>query len=127
MPIAEPIQMLVRTIVSKRLADRRRELKLTLREVAEVAGVSDTMVSDYEKGTSDYPLASLLQICLALKMSFEDIVVDFTASTILNAIKRLQPFEKDSPARTRAKAILAGGLDSPTATVAENRGPAESR
>lgn len=52
------------------LRDRRKELKMTQRELAEKAGTARSYIVRVERGETDMQLSSLLRIAAALRMSF---------------------------------------------------------
>lgn len=53
--------------VGERLRERRRELKMTLQEVADTAGFSVGFISQIERGITVPSLTSLVAVCRALK------------------------------------------------------------
>lgn len=52
------------------LRDRRKELKMTQRELAEKAGTARSYIARVEHGETDMQLSSFLRIADALQMSF---------------------------------------------------------
>lgn len=52
------------------LRDRRKELKMTQRELAEKAGTARSYIARVERGETDMQLSSLLRIAKVLRMSF---------------------------------------------------------
>lgn len=52
------------------LRDRRKELKMTQRELAEKAGTARSYIARVERGETDLQLSSFLRIAEALKLSF---------------------------------------------------------
>lgn len=52
------------------LRDRRKELKMTQKELAEKAGMVRSYIARVERGETDIQLSSLLRIANALRMSF---------------------------------------------------------
>jgi len=51
------------------LRDRRKELKMTQRELAEKAGTARSYIARVERGDTDMQLSSFLRIAEALRMS----------------------------------------------------------
>lgn len=52
------------------LRDRRKELKMTQKELAEKAGMVRSYIARVERGETDIQLSSFLRIANALRMSF---------------------------------------------------------
>lgn len=52
------------------LRDRRKELKMTQKELAERVGIARSYIARIEKGETDIQLSSLFRIATALRMSF---------------------------------------------------------
>ena len=52
-----------------RIGVRRRELGMTQKELAEIAGCSDNYISSIENGKSKPTLAILVKICVALDIT----------------------------------------------------------
>jgi len=55
------------------LRDRRKELKMTQRELAEKSGTARSYIARVERGETDMQLSSLLRIAEALQMSFSPV------------------------------------------------------
>lgn len=52
------------------LRDRRKELKMTQKELAEKAGVVRSYIARVERGETDMQLSSFLRLANALRISF---------------------------------------------------------
>ncbi len=52
------------------LRDRRKELKMTQKELAEKTGTARSYIARVERGETDMQLSSFLRIANALRMSF---------------------------------------------------------
>lgn len=63
-----------RTLIGRRLRERRLALGLTQEEVAWEAGVAQGSISHYEQGKNEVPLAVLISLCRALQISPVQIV-----------------------------------------------------
>ena len=65
-----------RTLIGRRLRERRLELALTQEAVAYEAGISQGSVSHYEQGKIEIPLGVLMDLCDVLQVSPLVIVPD---------------------------------------------------
>ena len=59
-----------------RIAERRKELKLTQEQVAEGMNVSIQMISNIERGNKAIKIENLLKLCDILKVSTDYILTD---------------------------------------------------
>lgn len=57
------------------LRDRRKELKMTQKELAEKAGVVRSYIARVERGETDMQLSSFLRLANALRISFTPVYV----------------------------------------------------
>ena len=55
------------------LRDRRKELKMTQKELAEKIGTARSYIARIEKGETDIQLSSFLRIAHALRMNFSPV------------------------------------------------------
>ena len=55
------------------LRDRRKELKMTQKELAEKTGTARSYIARIEKGETDIQLSSFLRIARALRMNFSPV------------------------------------------------------
>lgn len=60
--------------IGKRIANRRRELKLTQEQLAERMNVSIQMISNIERGNKAIKIENLVRLCGALKTSTDYIL-----------------------------------------------------
>ena len=75
--------------MGKRIAARRRELKLTQDQAAEAAGLSNQYYAKVEQGVNCIGADSLLKICEALKVSADYILTGRQISQQQMEIERL--------------------------------------
>ncbi len=69
--------------LAQRLRTRRRELKLTLKEVAEAAGLSVGFISQIERGITTPSLSSLVSVSRVLGMSVSEFLAQPQGETAL--------------------------------------------
>ena len=58
----------------KIIRDLREDADLTLTQVAEILGTSQTMYARYERGASELPIRHLISLCRLYHVSADDIL-----------------------------------------------------
>jgi transcriptional regulator with XRE-family HTH domain len=67
----------------ERIKERRQELDLSLRDLAELTNLSATFLSNLERGRANPTLASALSIAHALKIALPRLLADSTADNLV--------------------------------------------
>lgn len=62
---------MVRHGIARRIRSRRKELKLSQRQLARLVGVTPYLISEYERGRRSPSLDTLKNLTLALRVSAE--------------------------------------------------------
>ncbi|WP_334329096.1 helix-turn-helix domain-containing protein [Companilactobacillus sp. HBUAS59699] len=93
--------------ISKLIRERRRSLNLTIEQLAEKSGVSESFISRIERGEVDnVRIKKLNDIAIALNMQLSDFFTDSSLSDIytLDLIKYLSNLPEDE--RKRVSEVL---------------------
>ncbi|APX71133.1 helix-turn-helix domain-containing protein [Companilactobacillus allii] len=93
--------------ISKLIRERRKSLNLTIEQLAEISGVSESFISRIERGEVDnVRIKKLNDIAIALNMQLSDFFIDQKLSDIytLDLIKYLSSLSDDE--RKRVSEVL---------------------
>ena len=80
--------------IGKRLADIRKSKGLTQTQLAELIGIKQYMVSEYEIGRSTISADMLARFCRALRCSSDDVFDLPKEKTTLRLVKRMNAIEE---------------------------------
>ncbi|WP_338543653.1 helix-turn-helix domain-containing protein [Paenibacillus tundrae] len=86
----------VNTILAQNLKSIREERKLSLDKVAELTGISKTMLGQIERGVSNPTIATVWKIANGLKTSFTSLIHEQASDTLLVKRSDVQPWIEDN-------------------------------
>ena len=100
--------------IGNRLLTLRKKVGLTQAEMAERAGISDRTYADIERGTVNMRLETYLQICQALHVSPDELLVDKKEAEsprqeeLLERLGACSPKERETALRLLSVYLNAG-------------------
>ena len=96
------------TEIGARLHSIRKKAGFSQAELAEQAGISTRTYADIERGTANARLITLVNICNALRISADDVLVAVSSPTensfseLMEQFSGISPSEQDTAARLLA-------------------------
>ena len=86
----------IHLIIAKNLKSFRESKKLSLERVAELTGVSKTMIGQIERGESSPTITTIWKIANGLKMSFTSLIKNQQPDTKVVLKSEIQPLAEDN-------------------------------
>lgn len=86
----------IHLIIAKNLKSYRESKKLSLERVAELTGVSKTMIGQIERGESSPTITTIWKIANGLKMSFTSLIKNQQPDTKVVLKSEIQPLTEDN-------------------------------
>ncbi|MFP3387600.1 helix-turn-helix domain-containing protein [Brevibacillus sp. SIMBA_040] len=86
----------IHLIIAKNLKSFRESKKLSLERVAELTGVSKTMIGQIERGESSPTITTIWKIANGLKMSFTSLIKNQQPDTKVVLQNEIQPLTEDN-------------------------------
>ncbi|GED70756.1 transcriptional regulator [Brevibacillus reuszeri] len=86
----------IHLVIAKNLKSFRESKKLSLERVAELTGVSKTMIGQIERGESSPTITTIWKIANGLKMSFTSLIKNPQPETKVVLKSEIQPLTEDN-------------------------------